>query len=49
MQQGLSCSQAKQSVSALGSNVQRGFGTLWGGKLNRPAWKSNMFIGARTP
>lgn len=49
MQQGLSCDQAKQSGSALGTNVQRGFGTLLGGKLERPAWKSNKFIDARTP
>ena len=48
MQQGLTCAQAQQSVSALGSNVQRGFGTLLGGKLERPAWKSNKFIDAKT-
>lgn len=48
MQQGLSCAQAKQSVSALGSNVQRGFGTMLGGNLERPAWKSNKFIDSST-
>jgi hypothetical protein len=48
MQRGLTCAQAQQSASALGSNVQRGFGTLLGGKLERPAWKSNKFIDAKT-
>jgi len=48
MQQGLTCAQAQQSVSALGSNVQRGLGTLLGGKLERPAWTSNKFIDAKT-
>ena len=48
MQQGLTCAQAQQSAFALGSNVQRGFGVLLGGKLERPAWKSNKFIEAKT-
>lgn len=49
MQQGSSCAQAQQASVALGSSAQRGSSALWGGKLNRPAWQSNMFIGSRTP
>lgn len=47
MQQGLTCAQAQQSAFALGSSVQRGFGALFGGKLERPAWKANKFIEAK--
>ena len=49
MQRGLTCAEAQQPASALGSNARRGFGTLLGGKLERPAWQSNKFIDARTP
>jgi hypothetical protein len=49
LQRGLTCAQAQASASALGSNTRRGMGTLVGGKLERPAWKSNKFIDARKP